>query len=97
MSPHQARVRSLYLLIGLNLAMAAMMVFVLVQGLRLRSTLHDTVAENHAGCVRGNVLRGAARLILLSPAVVTVESRRIAGLPELVDQPCDTIYPGGAR
>ncbi len=88
----RARVRSLYLLIFLNVALLALSVILLVIAHSQQARLDSAERRSYAGCVRGNVLREVARY-----AMEELGSPERARLPELQKQDCAVIYPGGAR
>jgi hypothetical protein len=119
MSPRNARARTLYFLIIMNVVLAAFLVGGVVQVTilhdRVNTTqkrldvtqrrvsvtqkrvdatqqrLDATEAHNYAGCLRGNVLREAARF-----ALEKLGSPGRAAQPALRKQPCALIYPGGS-
>lgn len=65
MSPTQARARTLYVLIGVNVALLAAIVGVTVfKVVPLQQRLERTVSTNREGCVRGNVQRDTQRYVL---------------------------------
>lgn len=71
MSPAQARTRTLYLLISLNVVLVAALVAVIVLGvLPLQNRLEKTIATNRAGCERGNVSRDTQRYTIKTLADV---------------------------
>lgn len=99
MSPQRARIRTIYWLIALNVVMLFIGGVVLFQMFRLQHRLNVTqdrlaAAEqrNYAGCVRGNVLREGYRF-----AMKELGSPERAAQPEVREQPCALIYPGGAK
>lgn len=91
-SPAKARPRTLYLLIFLNVVLAALLMVGMVQVNRIHTRLDESEDRSFAGCVRGNVLREVARF-----AMVELGSPERARLPEIQEQPCAELYPGGER
>lgn len=85
-----ARVNVLYALIIGNV----MMFIVLLLTIAYVNQLGGRVTNSdRKACVRGNVLREAARYLLLEPGLRSAASVRIAAKPELADQPCEILYP----
>lgn len=71
MSPAQARARTLYILIGINVVLLASLVAVTVfKVLPVQQRLERTVATNREGCLRGNVSRDTQRYVLATLADV---------------------------
>lgn len=91
MSPANARPRTLYILIFLNVVLAAAFVVGVIVVGNLYQRLNDAEDRSYAGCVRGNVLRELGRHVAKEPG-----SPVRATNPALKEQPCALIYPGGA-
>lgn len=71
MSPNQARARTLYILIGINILLLAALIGVTVfVVLPLQQRLERTVSTNRQGCVRGNVSRDTQRYTITTLADV---------------------------
>lgn len=90
MSPSQARPRTLYLLIFVNVFALLLTLTALGYAQTLSDRLTKAEQRNYAGCVRGNVLREGYRF-----AMTELGSPERAKTPEVQPQPCDLIYPGG--
>lgn len=90
MSPSQARVRTLYLLITLNIVLLAATAALALYVANLRSDFQDAQQQSYAGCLRGNVIREITRY-----AMEELGSPERARLPEVQQQNCASLYPGG--
>lgn len=92
MSPAHARPRTIYLLIFANVAILALSVAVALYAGNTARRVDRAEQRSYDGCVRGNVLREVARYAMLE-----LGSPERARLPEIQEQPCAAIYPGGGR
>lgn len=83
MTHEQSRIRfrALYVLVALNVVM-------LVAGGLLALYVKGVSDRVIAGCERGNVIRQAARSVLLDPTLVTPKRREYANDPALKEQRC---------
>ena len=87
---HLMRVRSLYILIAMNVAMLFVGIGVALYVAHLRAVVDRAEQRGYQGCLRGNVVRESVRF-----SVFKLGSPDRAALPELQEQDCAALYPGG--
>lgn len=88
----RARSRTLYLLIFANVIVLTLSIGTLIYARSLANRLSTTEERNYASCVRGNTLREGYRF-----SMKKLGSPERARQPEVQEQDCARIYPGGAR
>lgn len=87
MSPAQARARTVYLLIWLNLALVVALIAVIVLGvLPLQNRLQSTIDTNRAGCLRGNISRDTQRYTIETLADVLTFAQAASTNPAIKEK-----------
>lgn len=90
MSPHLARARTLYFLITANLVLVIATTVLTLSLIRTQNRVDVTEQRSFEACLRNNVLREIARF-----AMTELDSPERAAKPEVQEQDCAAIYPGG--
>lgn len=86
------RMNAMYLLICANVVLFLLSAGLAVGMLHVWGQVQEAEARGYAGCSRNNVLREGYRF-----AMRELGSPGRAASPEVAEQPCAQLYPGGAR